>query len=279
MSALSKWFGRVIRRELRRFDAEHGLSAIERAQLRLALQATPRFQDDKRLLKFEHQVFSQGGEDGIVREIFRRIGVESRRFVEFGVGDGLENNTAFLLQQGWSGVWIEGDGAHGAAIRSKFKDAITDDRLTLVVELVTADNAINLVPARARDEPLDLLSIDLDRSTFAIWQSLASLRPRVVVIEYNAVWPADFDYAVPYSASSVWNGSSHFGASLKAIERHARATGYSLVGCDAAGANAFLVRDDLIADHFCAPFTSENHYEPIRYCLHGKDGHRRDVVG
>jgi acyl-CoA reductase-like NAD-dependent aldehyde dehydrogenase len=40
--------------------------------------------------------------------IFNRIGLTNRVFVEFGVGDGLENNTAALLFDGWSGLWIAG---------------------------------------------------------------------------------------------------------------------------------------------------------------------------
>jgi len=49
-----------MRRELRRFDAERGASAALREQVRIALAATPRFQGGRRLLRFEHQVFSQG---------------------------------------------------------------------------------------------------------------------------------------------------------------------------------------------------------------------------
>jgi hypothetical protein len=29
--------------------------------------------------------------------------------------------------------------------------------------------------------------------------------------------------------------------------------------------NAFFVRNDLLGDHFTAPYTAENHYEPFRY--------------
>ena len=279
MSFFTNAISRAIRREVRRFDAERGLSAIARAQLRHELLQTPRFQEPKRLLSFEQQVFSQGGEDGIVREIFRRIGTTDRRFVEFGVGDGLENNTVFLLQQGWNGSWIEGDVKNCERISSKFSAFLKNDSLTLAQEFITTDNAKDVLPTWAHSESFDLLSIDLDRNTIHIWRSLSSLRPRVAVIEYNAVWPADFVYEVPYAPDSMWNGSSHFGASLKAIEIAGNAMGYSLVGCDMAGTNAFLIRSDLVGDHFCAPFTAENHYEPIRYYLHGKDGHRRDVLG
>ena len=54
--------------------------------------------------------------------------------------------------------------------------------------------------------------------------------------------------------------------------------GYALVGCDLAGTNAFFVRDDLVGDRFVAPFTAENHYEPVRYPLLHRRGHRRGIL-
>jgi len=59
----------------------------------------PRYADPRRLLRHAFQVTSQNGEDGIIHEIFRRIGSTDRVFAEIGVGDGNENNTAFLLTQ------------------------------------------------------------------------------------------------------------------------------------------------------------------------------------
>ena len=67
------------------------------------LAEDPRLQDPRSLNRFEHRAFSQDGSDGILAEIFRRIGEGDRYFVEFGVGNGLENNTALLLSQGWKG--------------------------------------------------------------------------------------------------------------------------------------------------------------------------------
>src|SRR5262245_50034126 len=72
--------------------------------------------DPRRLLKFGFKVFSQNDEDGIIREIFRRIGTRSRRFLEFGVERGLECNSFFLVQQGWTGAWIEGNKDYVASI-------------------------------------------------------------------------------------------------------------------------------------------------------------------
>ncbi|MCS6951607.1 MAG: hypothetical protein RMK57_03650 [Bryobacterales bacterium] len=72
---------------------------------------SPRFRDPQRLLGSGFKVFSMHDEDGIIEEIFRRIGETNRWFVEFGAGDGLENCTTYLLMKGWSGAWIEGSAA------------------------------------------------------------------------------------------------------------------------------------------------------------------------
>ena len=56
------------------------------------------------LVKAGQKYFSQNDEDGITLDILRRIGLESGTFVEFGAGDGLENNSLILLMRGWKGV-------------------------------------------------------------------------------------------------------------------------------------------------------------------------------
>src|SRR6266404_3114197 len=58
------------------------------------------------LNRFEHKIYSQNGEDGIIREIFKRIGTTSKTFFEFGAGAGNENNTIALLIDDWTGWWI-----------------------------------------------------------------------------------------------------------------------------------------------------------------------------
>ena len=275
MSFFTKWLERAIGRQLRRFDGERGISEAVCAQARLALESTDRFRDRLRLLAFEHRVFSQGGEDGIVREIFRRIGCDRRTFIELGAGDGIENNTAFLLQQGWTGIWCEGDFANVARIRAAFAEELADGKLRLVDRMLRVGSAMELLKAHGDLRDPDLLSIDLDRHTHHFWLALGALNPRVAIIEYNAAWPADLDFAVELDETKAWRGGSHFGASLKALERIGSSLGYSLVGCDAAGTNAFFVRNDLLGGRFREPYTAENHYEPARDFLHARRGHRR----
>src|SRR5215469_5756728 len=56
--------------------------------------AKPRHADPLRLLRYGFKTYSQNDEDGIIQEIFNRIGVTNRHFVEFGVENGLECSTA-----------------------------------------------------------------------------------------------------------------------------------------------------------------------------------------
>lgn len=273
MSALSRWLGRIVDRSLARFAARSPLAQLARERFAHELRQQPRYADPRRLARCEHQAFSQGGEDGAIREIFRRIGETNRVFVELGAGDGRENNTAFLLCQGWSGVWLDGSRRNCEAIRAACAGEIADGRLRLIEAAVTAENAAPLL-MRALDSPeIDLLSIDVDRNTYHVWAALAAIKPRVVVVEYNALFPPDVAWVAEYDAAKWWNGTSYFGASLKSLEQLGAAMGLALVGCDIAGANAFFVRDDLSAGKFCAPFSAENHYEPARYYLHGRAGH------
>lgn len=253
-------------------DAAVRTEAVIRRQLQLQmlaeLSATPRFREPLRLLSHGYKIYSEGLEDGILAEIFQRIGTSNRRFVEIGVQDGTECNSAYLLLHGWSGAWIEADPVNAARARQLFATF----PIEVATEFATAENADALISRLAPGNELDLLSIDIDSSDYWLWKAVETVRPRVVVIEYNATLPPPVRRTVAYPARA-WNGSNYFGASLGALTALGQAKGYRLVGCSPAGVNAFFIREDLVEDRFCAPFTAENHYEPPRYYLSGPSGH------
>lgn len=228
------------------------------------------------LVRYEAQVNSQNGEDGIVAEIFRRIGTTDRQFVEFGVGNGSENNTAFLFAQGWKGWWFDGndDLKSSELVRS----AIKTDRLKVMQMFVTAENVKKALTQSGIPNEFDFLSIDLDLNTWHIWSALIELRPRLVCVEYNGHIPPQVDYIVPYKADAWWDGSARFGASLKAFENLGKKGGYSLVYCDLSGTNAFFVRNDLNLDMFVQPYTAEAKFKRIRPWIAGQWGHRRAML-
>ena len=67
-----------------------------------------RIDNPKNLIPYGYKMYSQGDEDGIINEIFNRIGETNKIFVEFGSGNGLAGNTLALLFKNWSGLWIDG---------------------------------------------------------------------------------------------------------------------------------------------------------------------------
>jgi hypothetical protein len=231
------------------------------------------------LAHYECQVYSQAGEDGILAEIFRRIGTRDTTFLEIGVGDGLQNNTAFLLSQGWTGCWVEGGGASISAIRNHLGRQLAGGSLKLIELFVTKENIAPTLKAEGVPQDLDLLSIDVDRNAYWVWSALAHLRSRAVVVEYNATFPPYIDWKMRYDPEAWWDGTFNFGASLKAYERLGSQLGYHLVGCDLTGSNAFFVRQDLCEGAFLEPFDSESHYEPPRYWLNRTSGHPSGYSG
>ncbi len=262
-----------------RDSLRHGLSTLHATQLmrdwELELTRNPRYAEPGRLLRHSFQVNSQSGEDGILHEIFRRIGAGDRVFVEIGLESGLESNTTFLLAQNWRGYWIDSGTAFQ---RTLDQYRIGPDRVKSAVSFVTRENIASLFQSLGVPREFDLLSIDIDQNTYYAWEALQEYRPRVVVIEYNAALPPDVDWKVVYDPRRVWDGSQNFGASLKALELLGRRMGYALVGCDVAGTNAFFVREELTGEKFAQPFTSETHYEPVRYSLLHRRGHRAAIL-
>jgi hypothetical protein len=236
-----------------------------------AIRQAP-YDDPRRLTRYGYKVYSESDEDGIIAEIFRRVGTESRIFFEFGVGDGLANNTLNLLVGGWRGYWIDGSAEFCAIINREHRDYIGAGRLSVLNEFITRDSINRQIEKLGIPQEIDLLSIDVDGNDYWIWTAMEAVSPRVVVIEYNATLRPPQRIVMPYKDSYCWNGSNYFGASLAALEALGRQKGYALVGCNYTGVNAFFVREDLVTDRFCQPFTAETHYEPARY-LRLKSGH------
>lgn len=243
------------------------------SELRIILQSS-RYQDKKRLIFFGYKIYSQDDDDGIIREIFNRIGTTNKIFIEFGIGDGLSNNTLALMFDGWKGAWIEASTKQVKRIKSGFKKTISSGQLSIVEAFISRENINDLISSQIQQKEIDLLSVDIDGNDYHILEQISCVSPRVIVIEYNAKFPPPIRYCMSYKETHVWNGSDNFGASLKFLEEEVGKMGYSLVGCNLTGVNAFFVRNDVLNDKFLAPYTAENHYETAKYYLtHTKSGH------
>ncbi|MEM7724984.1 MAG: FkbM family methyltransferase [Cyanobacteria bacterium P01_A01_bin.45] len=233
------------------------------------LRESKRYQNTKSLIPFGDKVYSQSDEDGIIKEIFQRIGVTNKVFVEFGIGNGLENNTLALLFEDWQGLWIDASSKSINKIKKHFFKIIESGQLKIIQSFITKENIDKLIFSNIQSGEIDLLSIDIDGNDYHVLNNISCITPRVIVIEYNAKFTPPILFCMDYNETHIWEKDDCFGVSLKFLEVNLDKKGYYLVGCNISGVNAFFVRKDIVSDKFLQPFTAENHYEPARYYLSG----------
>ena len=219
------------------------------------LELEERLKDPLRLERYGYKVFSQNDEDGIIEEIFHRVGTTDKRFIEFGVQDGFECNSQYLLCSGWSGLWIEGSGHYCNAIQKTHSDTIKKGKLKLKNAFITKDNINELFSEAGFRGEIDFLSVDIDGNDWHILKAILEgkqISPRVICTEYNPLLPppvdpgdASRDYVLEYNPDWVWNGDDSQGASLSAFYHLLKPGGYSLVGTCVNGVNAFFVRTEI----------------------------------
>lgn len=110
------------------------------------------------------------------------------------------------------------------------------------------ENINNLLLLSGFDSDVGLLHIDLDGNDYWIWKEIDVIRPIVVILEYNSVFGIERAITIPY-ARNFQRTNAHcsnlfFGASLRALHQLSSAKGYSFIGCNSAGNNAYFVRSD-----------------------------------
>lgn len=207
----------------------------------------------------EKKVYSQHGEDGIIKAVFEHIGTSTEFFVEFGVEDGTECNTRYLKESGWRGLWMDGSG----------------DNIHVQREFVMAENINELFQKYAVPEEFDLLSIDIDGNDLWVWKALdARYQPRLVIIEYNPTLPPTLNRTIEYDPRFIWDKTDYFGASLKALDELALQKGYRLVCCNKMGVNAFFLRQDIIERASIEALTPDRAYYPVNLGLGLHFSHR-----
>ena len=213
--------------------------------------------------------FSQTDEDGIIYECLRRLAEQTsltRTFIEFGCGDGRENNTHALVLHGFKGLWIEG-GSKNVAYMQEHLGSIPTSRLRVLAMFVTLEtlgDILNNCLSFLGTEEVDFLSMDLDGNDYHFTQKcLEVFSPKLLCVEYTAKFPPPLKIVMAYNPAHQWVGDDYQGASLQAWVDGL--PGYQLVCCNLSGGNAFFVRRDLLVGF--PSYTVEELYQPPRYTL------------
>jgi hypothetical protein len=200
--------------------------------------------DSENINDHELKIFSQFGEDGIINYLTKKIEIKDKTFIEFGVEDYEEANTRFLLEaRNWKGLIF--DSSIKNINKIKRKDYYWKFNLIAEKEFITAENINEIIRSKFNNEEIGLMSIDVDGNDYWIWKSLEIVKPKIIVIEYNARFGSDKSVVVPYNKNFnrivAHYSSIYFGASLKALNNLAKTKDYSLIGTNLNGNNAFFV--------------------------------------
>lgn len=132
----------------------------------------------KSILRYSANIHSQNGEDGILHEAIKRIGIKNKVAVEFGGHDGTFcSNTKALAGMGWQ-VYMYDINPVPPVIKRE----------------ITPEN-VNELP------PCSVLSIDIDGNDYAVWAAYEGA-PDIVVIEINSSFPEGHEsFHVKHGAS------------------------------------------------------------------------------
>ncbi len=231
-------------------DYDRRMGAMQEALGRIEARQN-RAEVGSRLNSHEFKVYSQWGEDGIIEFLTHNVEIKNKIFVEFGVGNYLEANTRFLLvNKNWFGLVMDADSMNVSFIKS---DPIYwRHNLKAKHAFITKDNINELLERNGFTGDIGLLSIDIDGNDYWVWKAIEVISPRIVIIEYNYRFGADKAVTIPYNANFVRQQAHYsgiyFGASLKTLVNLGKAKGYSFVGCNSSGLNAFFVRTDILGD-------------------------------
>jgi len=214
----------------------------------LILSALNETRNSTSLTDYEFKVFSQWGEDGIIQYLSAVIEMKHKTFIEFGVESFMEANCRFLLMKdNWSGYVIDASSSNIANLKKSY--FYWKYQIEAVEAFVTKDNINDLLAKSCFDEDVGILSIDIDGNDYFVLEAINAVRPRILICEYNAVFGAR-KISVPYEPDFFRTrkhySNLYWGASLSAITFLANKKGYSLVGTNRSGCNAFFVRNDLL---------------------------------
>jgi hypothetical protein len=201
---------------------------------------------------YEFKIFSEYGDDGIIQFLIQNLNIKNHSFIEFGVEDFSESNCRFLMMNNnYQGFVI--DGSEKNINRLKNFDWFWRYDLQCECCFITKNNINDLI-AKSGFEDIAILHIDLDGNDYWIFEeiNLSKINPAIVILEYNSVFGKKRAVSTPYihdfCRTNYHYSNLCFGTSLPALNHLAEKKGYSLIGSNSAGNNAYFIRNDLLND-------------------------------
>jgi len=188
---------------------------------------------------YRRNVYSQNGEDGIIEELLNRLQIKNGWVCEFGAWDGIYlSNTFNLIQNGFKGVFIEGDQVKYLDLlktQTSYPQIVAMNRF--VSHEHVADSLDNILKETNIPVDFDILSIDIDSFDYQVWETLTVYKPKIVIIEINSgIHPNVEDHI---HTPGLYQGTSFLPTYKLGIEK-----GYTFV---LHTGNMFFIRNELYA--------------------------------
>ncbi len=189
------------------------------------------------LKSFEKNIQSQFGEDGVIEEIFKRIGTKNKICVEFGAWDGIHLSNSWNLwhNKEWFAYLIEGDKEKTKQLEENLSIFPKTKAINAYVEPEGIFSLDAILSKYSVPKDFDLLSIDIDGNDYYIFKNLNYFKPRLIIIEFNPT--------VPPQIEMVQEKGEYMGASALSLINLAREKGYKPIHI--TDVNLFFLPDEI----------------------------------
>ena len=212
------------------------------------LSSRSMYKSYKMLWDSEVKVFSQWGEDGIIDYLVTLLDISKPKIVELGVGEFKECNSRFTAEFRNASVYMV-DSNKNLVNYVKTLDLFWKNNLFPIADFITPESAKkHMINARTLMGGIDIFSIDLDGNDYWILENLDLTGISILICEYNPIFN-EINCTVPRSDNferfKAHSSGLYFGMSLKASIFLLDSKGFTFVGTNRAGNNAFFIMSEL----------------------------------
>lgn len=206
-------------------------------------------------LPYEKRIHSQNNEDGIIEVMIDAIKDCEKIFLEIGWGDGINNMSRNLIEQGWSGVGID--------VQPPSPTLSLPDNFTHLNMYVTPNN-MNLV-VQHTSKIFDFFSLDIDSYDYEIakWLLENNYRPKIACLEINPRFGPTVCASFPYMEVpkvKLYRKTNIFGVSLQKYKLLWNHYGYKYFGYDSTATNVFFYNPEYVNDLSHLPIHTEDEF-------------------
>jgi hypothetical protein len=136
--------------------------------------------------KYCKNYYSQNGEDGILEQLIKELGIKDGFCCEFGASDGITSSNTHNLITKYNFTSIQIEANPNGFDKLKYTYKAYEDKVFCYNEYVTTSNLKDFLSKHNFPLDFDVLSIDIDSYDYDIWKNFTEYEPKIVVIEVNS---------------------------------------------------------------------------------------------